>query len=622
MDKHEYAKMEFFYKKDLFYLEKIIKPTTFHNKKKDLLLSIDTFYAEWCPNCHYDVKTLKEVFNLFSEDLVDFNLNMMLSSDKDSINLEEKLKIIEEIDETLDAYKVEELSNIWQDINKEEILYLLNNINKIHSSVLKNEIISTLSSAKIVPNGFTQEEFNRFLINSLLKLGDRKKAYEIIQSIDSSSDNINDSYYKQFTLNYLLSTYNLSEACNYRESIKDLDLKSKTNFFLKIDIFCLILEEKFDQANLLNALLIETETIQDDYFQFLLSKLIDFENELENVIFSDNSKDIFLYSAMHRIANLPLNKNFFNIDPINLSMPIILSFATDINLRLRAAHFAFLENLINIDSLAALYQTVDFTYDQLNNPTEVLKTLNGNVEIGMAYFYQLINVQLLPITRLEAIIQFWEFAEENNLEIIAYKISKKNLNTIEPSSEISMYGPSIAKAYIMSKDYENANKWLLFAENAVNDKLSISKLNSAKLLLNLYAIKEEENLTNILYENLKYMSTNLVDNNEENSNKIEVLNLIFSILNEENENPFKIQKKIQESKEMPALYLLESIRNASKKNNQIRLLFNIILSIDGKKWTDIHPEHLRIILLNLQNYKEGTIINNILLEVLEDNKII
>ncbi len=545
-----------------------------------------------------------------------------IKNNKDSINLEEKLKIIEEIDETLSTNKVQELNNIWQDINKEEIIYLVSNINKIHSSILKNEIISTLASTTIVPNGFTQEDFNRFLINSLLKLGDRKKAYEIIQSIDSSSDSINNSYYKQFTLNYLLSTYNLSEACNYRESIKDLDLNSKTNFFLKIDIFCLILEEKFDQANLLNALLIETEKIQDDYFQFLLSKLIDLENELENIIFSDNSRDIFLYSAMHRIANLPLNKNFFNTDPINLSMPIILSFATDINLRLKAAHFAFLENLINIDSLSALYQTVDFTYDQLNNPSEVLNNLNGDIEIGMAYFYQLINVQLLPITRLEAIIQFWEFAEENNLESIAYQISKKSLNTIEPSSEISMYGPSIAKAYIMSKDYENANKWLLFAESAVDDKLSISKLNSSKLLLNLYSINEEENLTNILYENLKYMSTNLVDNNEENSNKIEVLNLIFSILNNENENPFKIQKKIQESKEMPALYLLESIRNASIKNNQIRLLFYIILSIDGKKWTDIHPEHLRIILLNLQNYKEGTIINNILLEVLEDNKII
>ena len=330
--------------------------------------------------------------------------------DKDSINLEEKLQIIEEINETLNSNKVEELSNIWKEINKEELLYLSSNINKIYSNVLKDEIISTLSSAKIIPQGFDEEEFNRFLVNSLLKLDDRKKAYEIIQSIDTSSDTINNSYYKQFNLNYLLSTYNLSEACNYRENIKDLNLNSKTNFFLKIDIFCLILEEKFDQANLLNSLLLESETIQDDYFQFLLSKLIDNESQLEEVIFSDNSKDIFLYSAMHRIANLPLNKNFFDIDPINLSMPIILSFATDIDLRLKAAHFAFLQNLINIDSLAALYQTVDFNYEQLNNPSQVLKSLNGNVEIGMAYFYQLINVQLLPITRLEAIIKFWEFA--------------------------------------------------------------------------------------------------------------------------------------------------------------------------------------------------------------------
>ena len=86
MKEREYVKMEFFYKKDLFYLEKIIKPATFYNKKKDSPLTITTFYAEWCPNCHYDVKTLKKVFNLFSDGLVDFNLNMMLSSDKDSIN--------------------------------------------------------------------------------------------------------------------------------------------------------------------------------------------------------------------------------------------------------------------------------------------------------------------------------------------------------------------------------------------------------------------------------------------------------------------------------------------------------------------------------------------------------
>ena len=34
MKNHEYVKMEFFYKKDLFFLEKITKHTTSQNKKK------------------------------------------------------------------------------------------------------------------------------------------------------------------------------------------------------------------------------------------------------------------------------------------------------------------------------------------------------------------------------------------------------------------------------------------------------------------------------------------------------------------------------------------------------------------------------------------------------------
>ncbi len=98
--------------------------------------------------------------------------------------------------------------------------------------------------------------------------------------------------------------------------------------------------------------------------------------------------------------------------------------------------------------------------------------------------------------------------------------------------------------------------------------------------------------------------------------------MIFSILNNEIENPFKIEKKIQESKEMPAIYLLESIRNASKQNNQIRLLFYIILSIDGKKWTEIHPEHLRIILTALHGIEIEHIFKNIILEILETSELI
>ena len=37
-------------------------------------------------------------------------------------------------------------------------------------------------------------------------------------------------FYKEFELNYLLSTYHLSEACDFRNNFKNTDLTSKNNY--------------------------------------------------------------------------------------------------------------------------------------------------------------------------------------------------------------------------------------------------------------------------------------------------------------------------------------------------------------------------------------------------------
>ena len=70
-------------------------------------------------------------------------------------------------------------------------------------------------------------------------------------------------------------------------------------------------------------------------------------------------------------------QNFLEIDPINLSIPIILSSSTNIDLRIKSAHYAFSNNLISEDSLAALYQTVDFSYEELNNPSDFIGSIEG-----------------------------------------------------------------------------------------------------------------------------------------------------------------------------------------------------------------------------------------------------
>ena len=545
------------------------------------------------------------------------------STKQDNLNLESNSN--NNLFEDVSINEVYDYSEMWGDLSKEDLNFLLNDLNLARSATIRKELISILNINESVPKSFDKEDFNKLLINSLLSLGARKKSYELIQNFDQVLNTEYNIYYIEFNLNYLLSIYDLSGACEYRNEIKNLNSNSTLldNYFLKVDIFCLLLQEKFDEANLLNSLLDETTNGEDQYFQYLYNKLQNIEIDLEDIDSKSNPKNIFLYSAMHRIGNIPLSNNFLNIDPLNLSMPIVLSGATNIDLRLRAAHLAYFNKLLNIDSLAALYQIVDFSYDELNEPSKMKSLIEDNVEIGMAYFYQLINVQLLPITRLEAIVKFWEYAEKNDLELIAYKLSIKSLNTIEPSNELIAYGPKIAKAYIYSSDTILANKWILFSENSLKNKNLIYDLNASKLLYNLINIEDEENLTNVLFDSLNYMEDSLIDvKNPDNLFKKEILHIIFSILNENIENLYKLEKKINEDRPMPSIYLINKIRNSIVSKNYPEFLLYLVISTKNMNWVEIHPEHLRIILLGLKEYRDGLILNDILLEILKNSKII
>jgi len=301
-------------------------------------------------------------------------------------------------------------------------------------------------------------------------------------------------------------------------------------------------------------------------------------------------------------------------------MPIILSSSTDIELRLEAAHAAYNNSIINSDSLAALYQIVDFSSEELNNPSNIVSITNGNIEMGMAYHYQLVNIQLLPVTRLEAILSFWEFAERHNLELIAYSLSQKGLDTIEPSSELSEFGASVVKAYTRNGNFDKAEKWLLFSENSTED---LKDLQSAILLLNLFKAGESTQFIDILLKDLQNMEKNSFNNiDQSNTLKNEILYVVFSLLNNKDQNPFNLTRKVDERRLIPSAYLMNNIRDCIENNNHAELFLSILVSLDGKNWADLHPEHLRLIIIALQEYKNGFLLNDIIIEILEQNKII
>ena len=375
--------------------------------------------------------------------------------------------------------------NLFENVDTNNLKLYFSNINTINSAPLYNEFIKILTENKFNEANIENKELIFLFVKKLVELGEIQKAYNFIKSIQLIEDE-NIIFYKTIELNYLFSTYQLKDACELKNEYNSQQIKLKDYYLEKADIFCLIMEEKIDEANLLNSILIETENNNDQYFQKLLNFLLNPSKDQNSVAqnlpkdFSENL--IFLYSAMLRIAELPLSEKFLDIDPNNLSIPIILSNDSEIGLRLKAANKAFISNLISIESLAALYQSVDFNSAELNDSIKTIKELGNNRELIMAFYFQLANVQIFPSSRLNVIFDYWKFAESIGLEKIAYKLTNNIISTLEPSSENASFGYRIATALIYNQDYDKASKWILFAETVNTTDQEIEKV---KLLYDL-----------------------------------------------------------------------------------------------------------------------------------------
>ena len=559
-----------------------------------------------------------EVINLYDNKSLD---QMVL----DNLNEpEDNGELIENSEETIEieTNEVEETQlEIVKDnfIYKNEIIDLkkyLNNLENINSKTLQKQLIEVLENLQLNLEIDKDKEIFYLIVNYLKSIGQINKSYELIDTYEFSND-MNFNFYTEIKLNYFLSTFQLNETCNFKEEINS-NVKLDHFFLEKLDIFCLILNDNLLEAGLLNSILIETENNIDNYYQYLYSLVsnssdqISGEKNIKNI--NINRELIFLYSAMTRIAELPFSEEFYRLDKKNLSIPIILNQSSPIDLRIKAANDSFLENLITIESLAALYMSADFDSGQLNNPKETLDSFSNNIELSMAFLYQLVNIQIFPDDRLNTLIQFWNFSKNNNLEEIAYKLSINMLSSIEATSANITYGPQIASAYIFNNDFESAIEWIELYENAKDvDSQSIY----TRILLDLYSSNDLNSFINSLNSTL-----NIYDFNEDNQYAEllyvlkDVMNLNITSITDLNLN------KIFDDRKMPSIFLLNEINKSILNGDDEKFLFYSLISLNDKYWNNLHPEHLKLILNGYLQYNNGILYRNIILEVFKNYKFI
>ena len=565
------------------------------------ILFSNSLFANEDDNAEVEVIDLYETRSL--DQMVLDNLN-----EEEVTEIVENSKSIDEIDNNDEDVKQIEIvkGNFTDKIELNDLKNYFENLQKINSKTLLNELIEELENSQLNIEVQKDKEIFFLIINYFQTIGQINKSYELIETYKFNDDK-NLSLYSEIKLNYLLSTFQLNEACYFKDELNS-KIKLDSYFLEKLDIFCLILNDNLSEASLLNSILIESEKKLDTYYQYLFSLISNSQDKIsidnENKITEINKKLIFLYSAMTRIAELPFSHEFYEVDKRNLSIPIILNPASPIDLRIKAANESFLDKQINIDSLAALYISADFDSEQLNNPKEM----------SMAFLYQLVNIQIFPNERLNSLIEFWDFARKNNLEEIAYKLSFNMLSSIEADSENIIYGPQIASAYIMNNKFEKAIEWIELYENAIEvDSKSIY----ARILLDLYSSND---LNSFIDSIIFTLNTYTSDNNDNNAELLYVLKDVINL--DKNSNTNVNLKKIFDDRSMPSIFFLNEIKNSILNKDNFNFLFYSLISLNDKQWNNIHPEHLKLILDGYLQYKDGILFRDIILEIFKNYKFI
>ena len=351
--------------------------------------------------------------------------------------------------------------DMWSNSKGERVKNLFNKINLMDLSSDANEIleIALLTNSYFPKDGISIEEFSRFKSKYLIKTKD----LDLIKKYLINNKGIpNNDLLVRFFIDEYLSISDVKNACSI---FQELDLFFKDDYLSKFKIYCLINEEKMEEAQLLFDLKKELG-LKDIFFEKKINYLIGYTSEVDNEI-SDQS--ILNFHLSHRT-----NPNF-SYTPSEKTSKIIWKYLSSSNLleqfdlvdlndveKIRFIEKATNDKNYKEQELFALYKRFQFTIDQLLSAKEVYKLLKTYE--GRALLYQRLLLTTNIEDKLELCSKLKESFVSDGLENIFRDELSKILKKIEyadvPSNYSTFYKNNLITENNKQKKIKYNNKFI------------------------------------------------------------------------------------------------------------------------------------------------------------------
>ena len=391
----------------------------------------------------------------------EINIQIEDNSSANKINIIESNELKDNKIDIVGLYDPEENGlkiDMWSNSNGDEIKLILNKLNKMNLSDDAKKILEIvlLTNTYFPKINITEEEFINYKTNFLIKNGDKNliKLYLI-----KNLNNIYNSNLIKFYINSYLQNADLENACNIFNEINFY----YDDYINKFKIYCLINEEKREQAQLLFDLNKEsgfTDEFYENKFNFLM-KYVEQPNE------EISDKNILNFHLSHR--TIP----DFSYQPKNNTPDFIWKYLSSSNL---------LENIDTIDlediekisliekatheknysekELFELYKRFQFNINQLLNVKDSYKLLK-NYE-GRALLYQRLILTEDEIQILDLSYKLKESFIKDNIENAFSSELKRVLSKVTqeqvPSNFSSFYNDNLVYQPLKKKNTKINNK--------------------------------------------------------------------------------------------------------------------------------------------------------------------
>ena len=278
--------------------------------------------------------------------------------------------------------------NMWSQSDGEDIKKILKRIDKLNLSKLSEDLLYQVLFTNAYPPkaNLNSEEFLEIKINWLIK---KKRIKDLETLLKKNPEVGQNTKAVKFLINEYLSVADIKSAC---ENINFLDPRVQNNYLEKFTIYCLINNDRKEEAQLIYDLLKE-RGFEDKFFEAKINFLLGItEKSGGKKILDDNLLNFYLSH---------ITSNDFEYQPDDKTDKLIWKYLSSANL-IQVGNFeneniiltyeqAAAQNSFANDEIFKIYLKMYFNFYQLVNAQEIYKNLPNYKARALIYQSMLLS---------------------------------------------------------------------------------------------------------------------------------------------------------------------------------------------------------------------------------------